>query len=132
MHSKKKGQFTVVAVMIIVLLGEVEGWKMFHRGRGRGGMLGSPMVAPNTTVPSAEWFLQQLDHFNPTVPRTWEQVDNRVVQDFWILSNSVSSSGETAEKVLNPTDVSVMFQHSYSEHMKCRHDTSVLCRTTLP
>jgi hypothetical protein len=91
MHLNKKGGFTIVAVMIVMLLDQVEGWKMFHRGRGRGGMLGSPMAAPNTTVPSAELFLQQLDHFNPTVPRTWEQVDNRIVQDFWILFIGISN-----------------------------------------
>lgn len=73
MHSNKKMGFSVVSIMIIMLLGEVEGWKMFHRGRGRGGMLGSPRAAPNTTVPSAEFFVQLLDHFNPTLPRTWEQ-----------------------------------------------------------
>lgn len=74
--------FALLSIMIIILLGEVEGWKMFHRGRGHGGMLGSPRAEPNTTVPSAELFLQLLDHFNPTVPRTWEQVDNRIFQDF--------------------------------------------------
>jgi hypothetical protein len=81
MPSNKKMGFSVVSIMIIMLLGEVEGWKMFHRGRGRGGMLGSPRAAPNTTVPPAEIFLQLLSHFNPTLPRTWEQVDNKVFQD---------------------------------------------------
>jgi hypothetical protein len=85
MHPNKNVVFTVVTVMATVLLSDVEGWKMFHRGRGHGGMLGSPMAAPNTSVPSAEWFLQQLDHFTPTIQRTWEQVDDRIVQDFWIL-----------------------------------------------
>jgi hypothetical protein len=75
--------FVVVSVSIIMLLGGVEGWKMFHRGRGRGGMLGSPKAAPNTTVPPAEWFLQLLDHFNPTVVRTWEQVKNIIF--IWIM-----------------------------------------------
>jgi hypothetical protein len=82
MHSNKKLGFTILSIMIIMLLDEVEGWKMFHRGRGRGGMLGSPVAEPNTTVPSAELFLQLLDHFNPTVPRTWAQVGNRLFQDF--------------------------------------------------
>lgn len=73
MVSNKNLGFIVVSVSVITLLGGVEGWKMFHRGRGLGGMLGSPKAAPNITVPPAEWFVQQLDHFNPTIPRTWEQ-----------------------------------------------------------
>jgi hypothetical protein len=78
MVSIKSLGFIVVSISVITLLGGVGGWKMFHRGRGRGGMLGSPKVAPNVTVPPAEWFLQQLDHFNPIVPRTWEQVSTRI------------------------------------------------------
>ncbi|KDR21723.1 putative serine protease K12H4.7 [Zootermopsis nevadensis] len=66
----KNIHFVVVSVSIIMLLDGLEGWTMFHRGRGHGGMLGSPKAAPNTT---AEWFRQLLDHFNPTVLHTWEQ-----------------------------------------------------------
>jgi hypothetical protein len=86
MVLNKKLGFIVVSVSIITLLDGVEGWKMFHRGRGRGGMLGSPKAEPNITVPPAEWFVQLLDHFNPTVPRTWEQVSSI------ILFRSVSST----------------------------------------
>jgi hypothetical protein len=72
----KNLDFIAVSISIIMLLGGVEGWNIFHRGRGHGGMLGSPKAAPNTTVPSDEWFPQLLDHFSPTVPSTWEQVKN--------------------------------------------------------
>jgi len=72
----KSLSFFVVSTSILMLLGSVEGWMRFHRGRGHGGMLGSPQAVPSTTVPSAEWFHQQLDHFHPTVSRTWEQVTN--------------------------------------------------------
>jgi hypothetical protein len=79
--------FTVVSVYVIILLGGVEGWKMFFRGRGRGGMLGSPKAPPNITVPPDEWFVQQLDHFNPTVLRTWKQVSSRIL--VWSVSCTV-------------------------------------------
>jgi len=79
MVSNKNLGFTLLSISVIILLGEVEGWKTFFRGRGRGGMLGSPKAAPNITVPPAEWFVQQLDHFSPTIPRTWEQVSSKII-----------------------------------------------------
>jgi len=87
MVSNKNLGFTVLSISVIILLGEVEGWKTFFRGRGRGGMLGSPKAAPNITVPPAEWFVQQLDHFNPTIPRTWEQVSSKIL--VWSVSCTV-------------------------------------------
>ena len=87
MVSNKNLGFTVVSIFVIILLGGVEGWKMFFRGRGRGGMLGSPKAAPNITVPPAEWLVQQLDHFNPTILRTWKQVSSRIL--VWSVSCTV-------------------------------------------
>ena len=87
MVSNKNLCFTVVSISVIMLLSGVEGWKMFFRGRGRGGMLGSPKAAPNITVPPAELFVQQLDHFNPTIPETWEQVSCRIL--LWGVSCTV-------------------------------------------
>jgi hypothetical protein len=83
--------YIVVIISTIMLLGGVEGWKMFHRGRGHGGMLGSPRAAPNTTVPPAEWFLQRLDHFNPTVLHTWKQVKNIYLELAVCRGHSVSA-----------------------------------------
>nr|CAD7395997.1 unnamed protein product [Timema cristinae] len=60
-------------VVLVVLCGLVEGWKIFHHGRHKGGMLGAPYTDQQIALPPAEWFEQKLDHFNPTDTTTWRQ-----------------------------------------------------------
>ncbi|KAJ9590370.1 hypothetical protein L9F63_016607 [Diploptera punctata] len=62
-------------VLLSVLLSSyAEARRLFFRGRQFGGMLGSPRRGTNVTinVPD-EYFEQQLDHFNPTEARTFQQ-----------------------------------------------------------
>nr|CAD7456840.1 unnamed protein product [Timema tahoe] len=59
--------------VLVVLCGLVEGWKTFHHGRHKGGMLGAPYTDQQIVLPPAEWFEQKLDHFNPTDTTTWRQ-----------------------------------------------------------
>nr|CAD7589926.1 unnamed protein product [Timema genevievae] len=59
--------------VLVVLCGLVEGWKTFHHGRHKGGMLGAPYTNQQIALPPAEWFEQKLDHFNPTDTNTWRQ-----------------------------------------------------------
>ena len=61
-------------LMSVFLLCACEARQLFHRGREYGGMLGVPKHDPNISLPPDEWFEQQLDHFDPTDTRTWEQV----------------------------------------------------------
>ncbi|XP_069679162.1 putative serine protease F56F10.1 [Periplaneta americana] len=65
--------FALITILVIILSCEVDGWKRFFRGRRQDGMLGKPRTPPNITLPPDEWFVQQLDHFNPTDFRTWNQ-----------------------------------------------------------
>lgn len=44
------------------------------RGRSKYGNLGAPILSKDHELPSAEWFTQFLDHFNPTDARVWQQV----------------------------------------------------------
>lgn len=64
-------------VVFLVCLTTCFGWRIFHRGRGVGGNLGSPASllkdADNITE---KWFTQKLDHFTPGDNRRWEQVSN--------------------------------------------------------
>ncbi|KAJ9590369.1 hypothetical protein L9F63_016606, partial [Diploptera punctata] len=55
------------------MLNGYEARRLFHKGRGHGGMLGVPNHMLDLSLPPDEWFDQQLDHFNPTDMRTWKQ-----------------------------------------------------------
>ncbi|XP_068977754.1 putative serine protease K12H4.7 [Bombus flavifrons] len=48
-------------------------WETFMRGRSKYGNLGAPILSEDHELPSAEWFTQFLDHFNPTDARVWQQ-----------------------------------------------------------
>lgn len=67
------------AIGIIILPLLIDGLPFFHRGRPRGGMVGSPKPRYDASyyqnkAPSEElWYTQTLDHFNPSDSRTWQQ-----------------------------------------------------------
>lgn len=67
----------VIAIALLPLF--IDGLPLFHRGRPRGGMMGSPKRTLRSVLhrgksPSDElWYSQQLDHFNPADTRTWQQ-----------------------------------------------------------
>lgn len=44
------------------------------RGRSKGGNLGAPILSEDYVLPKEQWFIQFLDHFNPTDTRVWQQV----------------------------------------------------------
>jgi hypothetical protein len=70
-------QLFVVGIILLPLL--IDGLPFFHRGRPRGGMVGSPKKSVRSSFdrensPSEElWYTQQLDHFNPADTRNWQQ-----------------------------------------------------------
>ncbi|CAF2126984.1 unnamed protein product [Rotaria magnacalcarata] len=70
-------QLYVIGLILLPLL--IDGLAIFHRGRPRGGMIGSPKRTSRSfynrvKAPIDElWYTQQLDHFNPTDIRTWQQ-----------------------------------------------------------
>jgi len=67
----------VIGIILLPLL--IDGLPFFHRGRPRGGMVGSPKRRFESSFyrnksPSDElWYTQQLDHFNPADTRAWQQ-----------------------------------------------------------
>ncbi|XP_049810851.1 putative serine protease K12H4.7 [Schistocerca nitens] len=63
----------ILACFSLSLLNEAASSRIFQRGRLRGGLLGEPNVSYSGTLPPDEWFIQQLDHFDPTNRRTWKQ-----------------------------------------------------------
>lgn len=69
----------IVFLYFAILILEIHSWKIFHRGRGVGGNLGIPVSHRNKyrEIPE-QWFLQELDHFNPADDRKWKQVSNNV------------------------------------------------------
>ncbi|XP_023237167.1 putative serine protease F56F10.1 [Centruroides sculpturatus] len=66
------GIVCLCSTIIIEVLG---GEPLFFRGRPRGkfGMLRSPARNEGESLPEDRWFLQKLDHFNPTDNRVWKQ-----------------------------------------------------------
>ncbi|KAB0797058.1 hypothetical protein PPYR_11119 [Photinus pyralis] len=65
----------VISILQLILI-QADCWKIFHRGREVGGNLGAPYdVGYKATKKLAqdEWFIQRLDHFNPTDLRVWKQ-----------------------------------------------------------
>ena len=73
----RRFQLFVVGLILLPLLIDSLPW--FHRGRPRGGMIGSlrrrlQFSYYRGNSPNNEhWYTQQLDHFNPTDTRTWQQ-----------------------------------------------------------
>lgn len=55
------------------------------RGRSKYGNLGAPILSEDHELPSAEWFTQFLDHFNPTDARVWQQVIQGYIKYFLIF-----------------------------------------------
>lgn len=53
-------------------------WRTFLRGRSKYGNIGTPKLSKEHDLPPEQWFKQQLDHFNPTDARTWEQVISNI------------------------------------------------------
>lgn len=66
----------VLIVFLTVFWGFASPWRVFQRGRFVGGNLGVPSggFEESNLIVKTEWFLQRLDHFNPTDTRTWKQV----------------------------------------------------------
>ena len=68
-----------VGLLLVVLPLLIDGLPFFHRGRPRGGMIGSPRARAarsflRRTSPTDElWYTQQLDHFNLADTRSWQQ-----------------------------------------------------------
>ncbi|PSN56520.1 hypothetical protein C0J52_14786 [Blattella germanica] len=73
MMAANKWCLILLSIFMIKLCDETEGMQLFHRGRGKGGLLKEPYVHHDVPLPPDEWFEQQLDHFNPTDLRTWKQ-----------------------------------------------------------
>lgn len=66
----------IILIYFAILIAKIHSWRIFHRGRGVGGNLGTPVrhhLSDLREIPE-QWFLQELDHFNPSDDRKWKQV----------------------------------------------------------
>ncbi|XP_025835143.1 putative serine protease F56F10.1 [Agrilus planipennis] len=74
----------IVLVFFVTIWNFSNSWRIFHRGRSVGGNIGQP---PETSAPNVpeKWFIQNLDHFNPSDTRTWRQ--RYFVNDSFFESN---------------------------------------------
>lgn len=62
-------------LLLFSFFASVYSWRIFFRGRERGGNIGKPhSVGSFVSEIPEEWFTQVLDHFNPVDERTWQQV----------------------------------------------------------
>ncbi|KYN03978.1 PREDICTED: putative serine protease K12H4.7 [Cyphomyrmex costatus] len=48
-------------------------WRLFLRGRSKGGNLRDPISLSKTSPSEEQWFTQYLDHFNPIDVNVWNQ-----------------------------------------------------------
>lgn len=65
-------------VSLLAFINSSFGWHQFWKGRHTGGNLGgasrgSGLSTDNVSLPPDEWFVQMLDHFDPTNVVTWKQ-----------------------------------------------------------
>ncbi|XP_043285971.1 putative serine protease K12H4.7 [Venturia canescens] len=67
-----KNVWIFLTILLIGVIPSILAWRTFLRGRSKHG-LGAPLVTRDTNFPKEQWIQQNLDHFNPTDARTWEQ-----------------------------------------------------------
>lgn len=68
----------LICVILFAVIHSSFGWRQFWKGRQTGGNLGGAtkingLSTENGSLPPDEWFVQMLDHFNPTNVGTWKQ-----------------------------------------------------------
>lgn len=63
----------LLPLVVLILALDLGSGTRLGRRRGGGGLLTPPRRPEGTELPEAQWFLQKLDHFNPTEGRTWKQ-----------------------------------------------------------
>ena len=61
-------------LLFILLNRESFGFRLNTRSKHYGGKLGEPAGEWQGELPPDQWFVQSLDHFNPSDTRTWKQV----------------------------------------------------------
>lgn len=65
-------------ITLFLLIHDIDCIRNFRQGRHRGGNLGDPSNTLHrlSIEPSEEkWFIQRLDHFDPTISdKSWQQV----------------------------------------------------------
>lgn len=70
-------QNTIGCVILLALIHSSFGWRQFWKGRHTGGNLGGASgnndLLTDNFLPPDEWFVQMLDHFDPTNTGTWKQ-----------------------------------------------------------
>lgn len=78
-------QFLLFLPVLLSIFSIGTAWRIFLRGRSKGGNLGEPVLSSETTsLPKEQWFTQYLDHFNPTNAHVWEQVIQNIEFQFHI------------------------------------------------
>lgn len=62
--------------IFLFIIENINAWRIFHHGRMVGGNLGKPFPdkPQNFKKVSEQWFMQNLDHFNPGSDQKWKQV----------------------------------------------------------
>lgn len=75
----------VIFVFFAILIVKIHSWRIFHRGRSVGGNLGVPVSEHDNVIKEIpeQWFLQELDHFNPADDRKWKQVLQYFIQLYY-------------------------------------------------
>ena len=61
-------------LLFVLLNKETSGFKLNTRSKHYGAKLGEPAGEWQGELPPDQWFVQSLDHFNPSDTRTWKQV----------------------------------------------------------
>ena len=81
-HPLRLCSISIIVLVIIAISGSSLAGQHFIRGRpvGKHGMLGLPIsedqlavAFTNTSLPTAQWYDQRLDHFDPVNAKTWKQ-----------------------------------------------------------
>lgn len=67
-------RLSITLLCVALFASNAFAWRTFLRGRGKGGNLGKPIVHERIALPAEQWIDQNLDHFNPTEGRIWQQV----------------------------------------------------------
>ena len=72
---KHKISFSLILLFVLVFINSSFSLRLF-RGRpvNKHGLLAVPESTTVADVDSERWFIQRLDHFDPTNLKTWKQV----------------------------------------------------------
>lgn len=77
--------FFLIFVIFLIAIEPTSGWRTFWKGRKFDGNVGHPTEFHGSLKSPADedlWFVQKLDHFDPTNQQTWRQVCQELLNNF--------------------------------------------------